>query len=271
MVKMVAPEYANFGMDHIINYRPKEEKIAKWHTVINGKTENLQTISTQHGIPVATLIEFNFPGSVQNGRVNPDIVNWYLFNHQRCRCRTTTRDGMNYMFQSAEKIAIPYLGQVEICEPDIIRSRNTRFKIRMHANLNASVGVAVDFSIFEIWDEKVGLSSFYTYWAIGVARGVPWAPWLSATLKGPWNELTVTQAIGANQFNGPTRFTTAGGGAVSKNYINFMGLPPGVQTLPNPLPMDTGFTIGIGAGISVGRLELSKAGEPDGLLPFKGP
>ena len=29
----------------------------------------------------------------------------------------------------------------------------------------------------------------------------------------------------------------------TKNYINFMALPPGTQTIPNPLPIETGFTI----------------------------
>jgi hypothetical protein len=271
MVKMVAPAYANLGMDLIISHSPKEEKVSTWHTVRDGQTENLQTIATKYGVPVTTLIEFNFPGSVKNGRVDPDIVNWYLFNHQRFRCRVTTRDGMNYMFRGGEKVAIPYLGQVEIGEPEIIRSRNTRFKIRMHANLSASIVAAGDFSIFEIWDEKAGLSSFYTYWAGGVAGGVIPRLWLSATFKGPWNDFMVTKAIGANQFSGPARFTTAGGASVSKNYINFMGLPLGAQTLPNPLPVNTGFTLGIGAGTSVGKMELVKAGEPDGLLPFRGP
>jgi|APLak6261659120_1056016.scaffolds.fasta_scaffold04403_2 hypothetical protein len=271
MVKMVAPTYANLGMHLIISYSPKEEKVSTWHIVRDGRTENLQTIATKYGVPVTTLIEFNFPGSVKNGCVNPDIVNWYLFNHQRFRCRVTTQNGMNYMFQGGEKVAIPYLGQVEIGEPEIIRSRNTKFKIRMHANLNASIVVGADFSIFEIWDENAGLSSFYTYWAGGVTGGIKGGPWLSATSKGPWNDFVVTKAIGANEFSGPTRFTTGGGGSLSKNYINFMGLPLGTQTLPNPLPINTGFTFGIGAGTSVGTMQLFKAGEPDGLLPFKGP
>ena len=58
---------------------------------------------------------------------------------------------------------------------------------------------------------------------------------------------------------------------MSKNYINFMGLPLSTQTIPNPLPINTGFTLGIGAGTSVGKMELFMAGEPEGLLPFKGP
>ena len=55
------------------------------------------------------------------------------------------------------------------------------------------------------------------------------------------------------------------------NYINFMDLPVGIQTMPNPLPLNTGFTIGIGGGTSVGDMKLELLGTPDGLLPFKGP
>jgi hypothetical protein len=55
------------------------------------------------------------------------------------------------------------------------------------------------------------------------------------------------------------------------NYINFMNLPPGTQTIPNPLRLNTGFTIGIGGGTSVGNMKLELLGTSDGLLPFKGP
>jgi hypothetical protein len=55
------------------------------------------------------------------------------------------------------------------------------------------------------------------------------------------------------------------------NYINFMNLPPGTQTIPNPLRLNTGFTIGIGGGTSVGSMKLELLGTSDGLLPFKGP
>jgi hypothetical protein len=133
-------------------------------------------IATQYGVPVEKLIEFNFPGSVKAGRVDPDIVNWYLFNHQRIRCRDITRNGYNYMFRGGEKIAVPYLGRVDVGEPVILAPTNTRFKIKQHANLNVSKIVAADFSIFQIWDQKAAKCSFYTYWAGGAQEPDPWFP-----------------------------------------------------------------------------------------------
>jgi hypothetical protein len=270
MVKMTPPMYANLAPDLVKSYSPPEEKINAWHTVKSGKTESLLTIAKQYEVPVQRLIEFNFPGSVKDGRVLPDIVNWYLYNHQRFRCRDTTRDGFNYMFRGGEKVAIPYLGNVEIGEPVFRSPTNTKFKLKMHANLNVSKIVGGDFSIFQIWDEKANLCSFYTYWAGGVSKSIT-PGFLSATGAGPWNDFAVTLPLAVNQFTGATRFTTGGGGSWTDNTINFMGLPPGTKTIPNPLKISTGFTIGIGGGTSVGTMNLELLGTPDGLLPFKGP
>jgi hypothetical protein len=273
MVKMVAPAYASLGMHLMISYSPDEEKVSSWHTVRDGRAENLQTIATQYGVPVERLIEFNFPGSAKNGHVDPDIVNWYLFHHERFRCHATTQDGMNYMFRSGERVAIPYLGHVEIGMPEFLSPTNTRFKIMMQMNVNVGVYAAagVDFSIFTIWDEKAALSSNYTYWAGGASGGVIPRLWASGTKAGPWNDFEVTKAIAVNEFAGAARFTTGGAGSTSVNYLNFMGLPPGVRTLPNPLPISTGFTLGAGAGTSAGVLKLELCSTPDGLLPYKGP
>lgn len=155
--------------------------------------------------------------------------------------------------------------------PEDLPKVNTQFKIKMHANLNIAKGLAGDFSIFQIWDEKAALCSFYTFWAMGASGGLIPGQWLSATLAGPWTDFTVTKALAVNQFTGATRFTTGGAAWWTKNYINFMALPPGTATDPNPLPIDTGFTIGIGAGTSAGTMRLELLGTPDGLLPFKGP
>jgi hypothetical protein len=270
MVKMVAPKYSVLAPDVVKSYSPPEDKINVWHTVRSGHTESLASIATQHGVPVERLIEFNFPGSVISGRVDPDIVNWYLFNHIRMRCHDVTRDGHNYMFRGGEKIAIPYLGHVDVGMPVILAPTNTQFKIKQHANLNVSKIVAVDFSIFQIWDQKAGKCSFYTYWAAG-GSGSLTPGFLSATTAGPWNDLVVTKPMAVNRFTGPSRFSTAGGGSLTKNYINFMGLPPGIATVPNPLPLNTGFTYGINGGTSAGKMKLELLGTSDGLLPFKGP
>ncbi len=270
MVKMVAPAYSSLAPDLIKSYSPPDAKIKIWHTVKNGHSESLLSIAKQFEVPVQRLIEFNFPGSVKNDTVLPDVVNWYLFNHERFRCRGTTRDGNNYMFSGGERVAIPYLGEVAIGDVVILAPTNIRFKLKQHANLNVSKIVAADFSIFQIWDQKAGKCSFYTFWAGGISKSVT-PGFLSATKAGPWNDFAVNKALAVNQFIGATRFTTAGGGNDTKNYMNFMDLPADTHTIPNPLSLNTGFTIGIGGGTSVGNMKLELLGTPDGLLPFKGP
>ena len=133
MVKMVAPPYSNLAPDLVKSYSPPEDEVSVWHTVKSGHTESLDSIGKQYGVPVEKHIEFNFPGSVKANRADPDIVNWYLFNHVRTRCRDVTRNGYNYMFSGGEKIAIPYLGRVDVGEPTILAPTNTRFKIKQHA------------------------------------------------------------------------------------------------------------------------------------------
>ena len=73
MVKKTPPEYATLNMAAIVSYIPPEDKVAAWHTV-SKRRESLAAIAAQYGVPAARLIEFNFPGSVKNDRVNPDVV-----------------------------------------------------------------------------------------------------------------------------------------------------------------------------------------------------
>ncbi len=272
MVKMVAPPLSFLAPDLVKSYSPAQDKISTWHTVSRGHRETLDNIARKYGVTEERLVEFNFPGSVKVGRLDPDVVNWYLFNHQRTRCREVTQNGHNYMFSGGERIAIPYLGSVEIGEVMILAPTNTKFKIKQHANLNVSFGLAADFSIFQIWDQKASKCSFYTFWAPGSAVSKGLTPgWLSATNAGPWNDLVVTQPIAVNQFVGPTTFATGGGGNETRNYISFMGLPRGTHTIPSQVPLKTGFTFGIGGGASFGDMTLEMLGTSDGLLPFKGP
>lgn len=143
MVKMIAPAYAQLGQNVMLSSRPNEDKVATWHTVRtqNGRVENLQTIAQQHGVPVAKLIEFNFPGSTKNGRVDPDVVNWYLHNHQAFRCRRATSDGANFMFNGGEKIAVPFLSTVEIGDPTLPGDRIAKM------TFNEKMGEAMERSL----------------------------------------------------------------------------------------------------------------------------
>jgi hypothetical protein len=140
---MVPPAYAQLGPDAILSFRPSADKVSQWHTVRtrNGRIDSLQSIADEHGIPVARLIEFNFPGSTKNGRVDPDIVNWYLHNHKEFRCQRSTSDNANFMFKGGEKIAIPWLGQVQIGEPILAGDRIARM------TFNEKVGEAMERSL----------------------------------------------------------------------------------------------------------------------------
>ncbi len=132
------------------------------------------------------------------------------------------------------------------------------FKIRLLGGLTGSAGpFQVENCFFQIVDKKNNLTSFYVYSAEGVGKGLIKGLNLSATMKGPWNDFKTNSAIRVSQFAGAARFTTAGVGPWTSNHLNMMGLPEGVSTLPAVLPLATGFTIGIGASTSVGKMILN--------------
>lgn len=140
----------------------------------------------------------------------------------------------------------------------------TRFRIRMLGGLSAgTAGVQGDNHYFQIWDPAHALASIYVYFAAGGGRSVRLP--LSVTLRGPWNDFSVTGAMAVNQFGGACRFTSGGGLWWTWNYINMMGLPPGIATIPRSMSIETGFTVGIGAGTTVGSLRIADTG------PFSGP
>ena len=268
MVNKTPPANASLGMNLIINYVPPEDKVSFWHAV-GPKKESLLKIAADHNVSAIRLIELNFPGSVIDNVVNPDIVNWYLFHHVRFHCREMTEDGLNYMFRPGNRVAVPFRGKVEIGKPEIKKSLNTRFKIKFLGGSNVGDGIVFDTLRFQIWDEKAGRCAFYTYGGTGAgASPLP----VSATLAGDWTDFTVTKPMAANQFTGAARFTTGGGGSVTKNFLHLMHLREGIHTIPTSLPIDTGVTLGVGLSSTVGTMTLQvNDTQDDGLVPFKGP
>jgi hypothetical protein len=268
MVKMLPPKYAYLDPQLVKSYSPQAEKVSCWHIVKHGLSDTLDGIAERYRVPSETLIEFNFPGSVTNGRIDPHVVNWYLFNLNRTRCRRATHDGHNYVLTGGEKIAIPFLGSVVLGEPVILTPTNTRFKIRQVLDVSVSKALTAEGAYFQIWDEQAGLASLYVFEGVGYSySGIP-IP-ISVTLSGPWNEFRVTKSISVNQFEGKTRFSSQGAGSVTDNRLDFMALPSGTQTIPASLPLNTGFTFGAGWGTSFGIMTLLKY-DPDGLRQFKG-
>lgn len=140
----------------------------------------------------------------------------------------------------------------------------TKFKIRMLGALSSGVGVVqIEKIFFQIWAPTLSLTTFYEYSSAGFGKGAGVS--MSVTLKGPFNDFTTTSAIATTDFDGAARFTTSGVGPFSVNFLNMMGLPPGVATMPNPLKIDTGFTVGLGLSTSVGNMLPGFTG------PFSGP
>lgn len=148
--------------------------------------------------------------------------------------------------------------------PEPAAKTTTKFKLRMLGALSSSVGVAqIEKIFFQIWAPSLSLTTFYEYSSVGLGKGVGAA--MSVTLKGPFNDFTTTAAIGTIDFGGPARFTTSGAGPFSVNFLNMAGLPSGVATVPNPLKIDTGFTVGLGLSTSAGAMIRGFTG------PFSGP
>jgi hypothetical protein len=130
---------------------------------------------------------------------------------------------------------------------------STIFKIRLLGAMSAGDVILLENCTFQIVDKKNNLTCFYMYSGLGF--GVSAFP-VSATMKGPWNDFTTSSAVRVSQFGGAARFTTAGAAGKTLNYLNMMGLPEDVSTVPVVLGIQTGFTVGIGDSTTVGRMLL---------------
>jgi hypothetical protein len=113
-------------------------------------------------------------------------------------------------------------------------------------------GPAVDGMIFEIKDVEHQLSAFYGYSGMGIGVGLNLA-WLSGTDCGPWNAFTTSAPMNVGDFGGLTRFTSAGGGNYTKNWVHMMGTPKGVDSVY--IMINTGTTYGAGATSTLGPLQ----------------
>jgi hypothetical protein len=106
MAKEHQPKYLNLDPEGVKGYRPPAGQVSRWHVVTDGRRENFRTIAATYGLPVEKIIAFNFPGSVEDDHVVPEIVNWYLHHHREFGC-PETHDRINRIFKGGEKIAIP--------------------------------------------------------------------------------------------------------------------------------------------------------------------
>lgn len=142
----------------------------------------------------------------------------------------------------------------------------TRFRLRLVGDITVTGaprlrplrgslggGPAADAMLFEIQDVQHELSAFYGYGGLGIGAGINLA-WLSATESGPWNDFTTSAPMNVGDFGGFTRFTTAGAGNYTLNWLHMMGTPEGVS--PVYLMINTRTTYGAGATSTAGPLQL---------------
>jgi hypothetical protein len=136
--------------------------------------------------------------------------------------------------------------------------------VRVVKLLKAKLGAgpAADAMFFEILDTTNRQSAFYLYVGGGIGAGFMS---VSATHVGPWNDFRTSKPISAADFEGFTRFTTAGGGPYTMNFLNMCGTPPGVDDVYLEF-FQTGTTFGAGLSTTVGNMWLLQ-----GPLPFSGP
>jgi hypothetical protein len=141
---------------------------------------------------------------------------------------------------------------------------NTAFRIRVHAAIGGGEVAAIEQLYIQIWDVSHSLTCFYQYTGGGFGASV--LP-IGGTLAGPWNDFRTTGPVSVVEFGGAARFTSAGAGPWTLNYLNMMSMPRSTATLPNPLSLSTGFTMGLGASTTIGRM----APADPNPWPFSGP
>ena len=70
------PKYLVLNPDGVKSYRPPESKVSTWHNVSGSGKESWLTLQEKYGIPAERIIQFNFPGAVENGKIVPKRPDW---------------------------------------------------------------------------------------------------------------------------------------------------------------------------------------------------
>jgi hypothetical protein len=208
------------------------------------RADNVQTYLVSRGVP-AQRVRVQFVGESLAGK----------FVGESAEAR-----GVSLLVARTVPVPVPKPDP----EPAPASKTTTKFKVRLLGGLSTGFGsAAFETLFFQVWAPSLSMTSFYEYSSQGAGKSR--GPALSVTLKGPFNDFSTTAPITTSDFGGHARFSTSGFGPYSVNYLNFMTLPDGVATIPNPLKLDTGFTVGIGMSTTIGDMILGFTG------PFVGP
>lgn len=117
-----APKWGNH--EDLKRFRPSNDITFKYHDVTE-KKQGFLWLSQNYGVTPNQIIGLNFPGAIENGRIIPEVVNWYLHYHVEFNCPETF-DKKNRVFKGGEKIAIPArVLNIEDPEEIVVPSKKT--------------------------------------------------------------------------------------------------------------------------------------------------
>ena len=114
----------------------------------------------------------------------------------------------------------------------------------------STIAIGADAAKYDIADLDNHIHAIFEYSGVVIAGSVSKFP-LSVTLSGDWKPFSTSDAIYISDFEGPARFSTAGVGPATINYLT---LTPkgGALVVPSPIDIPTGWTLGApGASITV--------------------
>ena len=132
------------------------------------------------------------------------------------------------------------------------------FKVKIGA------GIGIDGIVFLIWDTNNNIACFYVYIGLGLSVGLSALPKVSVTTHGPWTSFTTEKPMHCWQFGRWARFTSAGAGSHTVNWIT-METPKGIDNVES-LAIETGTTWGAAASTTIG--DIIRATQP---MRFSGP
>jgi len=128
-------------------------------------------------------------------------------------------------------------------------SREWGIKFVSGGSLTAIAG-GVESDLYDIADLKNNLHAYFEFRAGVVAGGVSSLIPITITGEGDWRTFSTSDAIHISDFDGPARFSTAGAGPLSINYLT-LSPKGGVMTVPATLEISTGVTFGAGASSTI--------------------
>ena len=216
---------------------------------------------------VQRVVEFLTGNGILESQIQPDAVG---------EERSTSKLSNDELDRSVEFVILPRAQQDsppsrKIPAPPPV---TTKFRLRVLGEATLSGvpklrlpkeklgrGPATDILLFEIQDVEHKLSAFYGYSGLGLGVGYSGLA-LSATDSGPWNDFKTSAPMSVGDFGGMARFTSAGAGKHTYNWLHMLGTPRGVDSVWEFIK--TGTTYGAGATTTVGALQRIKGPMPAG-------